>query len=271
LRPAYKEENFSHLHEPRLKGMRPMRKTVVLAKINDLSPAGYVSPTIWSIPHDRPSLDFPHRSEARFAFSPGQACGRFEFHGADRIMRLPLWAMRLMHRSRLSRSRLKGGWIHSRLGDRILDKKLWSPTRESLARAWLVGFPITVMPFLPAQSLFAVIAALCVRGNLLLCIALQFLSTPLTAPVHLPACYFVGELVRGTNPAAVWRHISTAPRDLFTREGVISLYLGAFVIGIIGGCLGYAIIIKTWRDRIRPPRPIYIPPGGVSAENRPDL
>lgn len=164
-------------------------------------------------------------------------------------MRLPLWALRLMHRSRLSRSRLKGGWIHSWLGDRILDKKLWRPTHESLARAWLVGFPITVMPFLPAQSLFAVIAALCVRGNLLLCIALQFLSTPLTAPVQLPACYFVGELIRGVNPVKAWSHISSQPRDLFTREGAISLYLGAFAIGIIGGCLGYAIIRKTWRDK----------------------
>ncbi|MBE7538035.1 MAG: DUF2062 domain-containing protein [Bryobacterales bacterium] len=169
-------------------------------------------------------------------------------------MKLPLWALRLMHRSRLSRSRLKGGWIHSRLGDRILDKKLWRPTHESLARAWLVGFPITVVPFLPAQSLFAVIAALCVRGNLLLCIALQFLSTPLTAPVQLSACYFVGELVRGMNPAQVWRHVASHPREVFTREGVISLYLGAFVIGIIGGCLGYAIIRKVWREKPRPQR-----------------
>lgn len=174
---------------------------------------------------------------------------------ADHTMKLPLWVLRLMHRSRLSRSRLKGGWIHSWLGDRILDKNLWRPTHESLARAWLVGFPITIIPFLPAQSLFATIAALCVRGNLMLCIALQFLSTPLTAPVHLPACYFVGELVRGVNPAKAWRHISAHPRELFTREGVISLYLGASVIGIIGGCLGYAILRKTWREKSRPRQP----------------
>lgn len=163
--------------------------------------------------------------------------------------------MRLMHRSRLSRSRLRGGWIHSWLGDRILDKKLWRPTHESLARAWLVGFPITVVPFLPAQSLFAVIAALCVRGNLLLCIALQFLSNPATMTVHLPACYFMGELVQGKNPGVVFRHLKAAPRDLFTREGIVSLYLGAFVIGIVGGAVGYAIIRKTWREKTRPRRP----------------
>ena len=74
-------------------------------------------------------------------------------------MRLPLWALRLMHRSRLSRSRLRGGWIHSRFGDRILDKALWRPTRESLARAWLVGFPITIL-----LGLFILITSIRTQG-----------------------------------------------------------------------------------------------------------
>ncbi|HYP15630.1 MAG TPA: DUF2062 domain-containing protein [Opitutus sp.] len=152
-----------------------------------------------------------------------------------------------MHRRRMSRTRLRGGLLHSWLGDRLLDKALWRPTRESLARAWLVGFPITIVPFLPGQTLFACIAALFVRGNLLLCILLQFLSTPLTAPVHLPACFFVGELVRGRNFAVVWRHISSAPRDLLSGDAAVSLYLGAVVLGALGGAIGYAVIQHTWR------------------------
>lgn len=143
---------------------------------------------------------------------------------------------------------MHGGFLHSWLGDRLLEKALWSPTRESLARAWLIGFPITVMPFLPFQTLFAAVAALFIRGNLMLCIALQFLSSPVTAPVHLPACYFVGELVRGHRPGAVWQHLRDTPRDLLRGEAVISLYLGAFVIGILGGAAGYAVLQKTWRD-----------------------
>lgn len=162
-------------------------------------------------------------------------------------MKLPLWILRWMHRSRLSRSRLRGGRLHSWLGDRLLDRSLWRPTRESLARAWLVGFPITMVPLLPAQSLFACVAALFVRGNVLLCIALQFLSTPLTAPVHLPACYFVGELILGQNPAEVWRRATTAPSEVFTREAVGALYLGALVLGVLGGLAGYAVIRHTWR------------------------
>jgi uncharacterized protein (DUF2062 family) len=173
-------------------------------------------------------------------------------------MKLPMWTLRWLHRSRLSRSRLKGTFLHSWLGDRILNKDLWRPTPESLARAWLVGFPITMMPFLPAQSLLAVVAALLLRGNLLLAIALQYLSNPFTAPVHLPACYFVGELLRGHSPVAVWQHLQSTPMDLLTGGSVASLYSGAFALGILGGSLGYALIRSIWKH-----------PGGSRPKSRP--
>lgn len=155
---------------------------------------------------------------------------------------------------------MRGTFLHSWLGDRILEKGLWSPTRESLARAWLVGWPITVIPLLPGQSIFATIAALLVRGNLLLCVAIQFLSTPATAWFHLPACYFVGEVVRGANPATVWRQAWDSPGNLLTGHAAVSLYLGAVVIGIVGGALGYAIILGTWRDKPRRKRAATTPP-----------
>ena len=166
------------------------------------------------------------------------------------LVRLPYWILRWMHRQRLSRSRLKGTRLHSWLGDGLISKSLWQPTRGSLARAWLVGFPITVVPFLPGQSILACIAALFIRGNLLLCIALQFLSTPITAPLQLSTCYFVGEVARGASPAKVWREAKAAPKKvLFSAHAVTSLYLGAAIVGIIGGVAGYAIILQTWRDR----------------------
>ncbi len=174
-------------------------------------------------------------------------------------MRLPLWVLRWMHKKDFSRKRLRGGRLHGWFGDRLLVKELWLPTHTSLARAWLVGFPITVTPFLPAQSVFACIAALMVRGNLLLCIGLQFLSTPLTAPVHLPACYIVGELVRGRSPSNSWNGVTEDTWHLLTGDAVTSLYLGGVVIGLLGGVIGYAVLYHTWKKTLprstRPPFP----------------
>ncbi len=176
-------------------------------------------------------------------------------------MRMPLWVLRWMHRRRVSRRHLRGGLLHSWLGDRLLDKALWRPTRESIARGWLVAFPITVVPFLPGQLLFACLAALFVRGNVLLCIALQFLSNPATAPVQLPACYFVGEIVRGRSVSTVWQHVSSTPRDLLSGDAAVSLYLGAVVLGALGGAAGYAIIQGLWKKPVR--KDDIMPPGGV--------
>ena len=89
------------------------------------------------------------------------------------IMRLPLWAFRWLHRSGLSRKTLRGGFLHGRLGDRLLDRSLWLPKRTSLARAWLIGLPITTVPFLPFQSILAGILGFLARANLLLCIGLR--------------------------------------------------------------------------------------------------
>ncbi len=163
-------------------------------------------------------------------------------------MRLSLKAFRWFHRRQLSRKRMHGSFLHRRLGDRILDKALWKPTRESLARAWLIGFPITMVPFLPFQSLIAAAVALFFRGNLLLALAPQFLSSPLTAPVQLPACYFVGEVVRGRAIGDAWTEITSAPRHAFTGDAMTSLYLGAAILGLSIGLLGYGAIHGTWKD-----------------------
>mgnify|MGYP006172922597 CR=1 FL=1 len=47
-------------------------------------------------------------------------------------MRLPYWVLRLLHQQKLSRSRIRGGLLHSWLGDRILEanEKIVSTTGE---------------------------------------------------------------------------------------------------------------------------------------------
>lgn len=162
-------------------------------------------------------------------------------------MKLPLWMFRWLHRRRLTRHGMRGSRLHGWLGDRVLDRSLWAPTRESVARAWLVGFPITVVPFLPLQSVLAGAATLAVRGNLLLAIVLQFISNPFTAPVQISGCYLVGELGRGRAPSQVWHQIADTPSDLLTHDTLLSLYLGAVIVGTMGGALGYVFIRALWR------------------------
>jgi uncharacterized protein (DUF2062 family) len=150
--------------------------------------------------------------------------------------------IRLLHRWGISRSKLKGGFLHSKLGDRLLEKELWLPTRESFARAWLIGIPISIIPFLPGQSVLACSLGFWIRANIPVCFALQYLSNPATLPVHLPACYLVGELVRGGDLAVAWHRALENPMAFATGQFLISLYVGAVVLGIFLGVAGYGLI-----------------------------
>jgi uncharacterized protein (DUF2062 family) len=172
-------------------------------------------------------------------------------------MRLPLRAIRWLHQRSLSRRSLRGSFLHSKLGDRLLDKSLWMPSKSSIARAWLIGIPITTIPFLPAQSVIAGVCGFFGRANLILCIGLQFLSTPLTAPVHLPACYFVGRVIRGESPVETWHLLMQDPGRVWSSEALFSLYLGSIVLGPVVGLIGYGVIMTLWPEhlpRLRRPR-----------------
>lgn len=139
---------------------------------------------------------------------------------------------------------MRGGLLHSWLGDRLLDKALWRGTTESLARAWLIGFPVTIIPFLPVQSLIAAAIALFFRANLLVCIGLQFLSTPLTAPVHLPLCYVIGKVVLRESIRGSWEDLRANPWSLASGDNLRALYIGALVLGFTLGVAGYFITLK---------------------------
>jgi len=159
--------------------------------------------------------------------------------------------MRRLHRWGISRHKLRGGFLHSKLGDRILHRELWFPTRESLARAWLVGMPITMIPFLPLQSLIAIPVAFLVGANIPVTFLLQYLSNPATAVIQLPACYFVGSLLLGEPMGDTLRLIEHNPGAILSGHSVLALYLGSVVLGPLLGVLGYFLTHLIWRSAPR--------------------
>jgi uncharacterized protein (DUF2062 family) len=140
------------------------------------------------------------------------------------------WTMRRLHQWGLSRQKLRGGFLHTRLGDRFLEREIWIPSRQSLARAFLVGVPITMIPFLPLQSVFACGLALWLRANLPVTFLLQHLSNPLTAVIQLPLCYLTGRLILGADLSADWDLVWSDPMGIVSRGSLGALYLGAVVL-----------------------------------------
>jgi uncharacterized protein (DUF2062 family) len=168
-------------------------------------------------------------------------------------VKLSLSIHRWLHRKKLSRKSMRGGFLHSKLGDRILDKSLWRATPDSIARAWLIGMPVTMIPFLPGQSIIAALLGFTFRANLLVCIGLQYLSNLGTAVVQLPICFFVGRLVQGNSPATVWDEVaerdwkSVIEHPTSLARDLIPLFLGSIILGAAIGVIGYLLILNWGR------------------------
>ncbi|HEY0945052.1 MAG TPA: DUF2062 domain-containing protein [Opitutaceae bacterium] len=167
------------------------------------------------------------------------------------------WMIRRLHRWGVSRRKLRGGFLHSKLGDRILHRELWIPNRESFARAWLVGMVVTMIPFLPLQTVIACVIGFMVGANLPVCFILQYVSNPATAVVQLPASYVVGCFVLGRDVGAALHRVRTAPSSLLSGETFGVLLLGSIVLGLVFGLAGYFLTQLLWVDRVRkkPVRP----------------
>jgi uncharacterized protein (DUF2062 family) len=118
---------------------------------------------------------------------------------------------------------------------------------------------ITLIPFLPAQTLIACAIGLVLRANLPICFILQFLSSPATAVIHLPACYLVGCLILGNNVGQAFTQIKADPMSVVSLGSAGLLFVGALVLGMVIGGLGYFLIKITWKERVRKIRTVFKP------------
>jgi uncharacterized protein (DUF2062 family) len=130
------------------------------------------------------------------------------------------------------------------LGRRLHDPRLWSLNRRSASGAFGAGLFLMYMP--PSgQMLMAAGAAVVLRVNLPLSVALVWISNPLTIPPMFYFAYLVGSWILGTAPLGFdldswgdWRN---------WNDAMLPLGLGMLVCGTVCGTLGYFGLRGLWR------------------------
>lgn len=155
--------------------------------------------------------------------------------------------LRWLARRGISRRRLRGGFWHRVLGERLFAKSLWRMERDSIARGWIIGALAGSFPLGGVQWLLGVPTALLFRANLFVVAALICATNPLTIGFYYPFCFVVGCRVIGRPVADFhWEHWG----GLTFLDAGLPLLVGTMTVGGAIGTVGYAATYLFW-GRIR--------------------
>lgn len=132
------------------------------------------------------------------------------------------------------------------LGDLLHDPNLFHLNRHSVSLAFFVGIFIAFMP-IPGQMPLAAFAALLMRCNLPIAVALSWITNPITMPAIFFATYQLGRWLLGMPPILVSLELSW--EWLVNEFSLIwkPLLVGSLLCGVMFGGLGYITIQLFWR------------------------
>ncbi len=143
-------------------------------------------------------------------------------------------------------------------GTLLHDPNLWHLNRRSVAGAFAVGLFMAWVP-VPFQMLLAAAAAIPLRVNLPLSVALVWFSNPVTMPFLYPGAYFLGKWILGTPDVPFTFELSFE----WLANGFLAIWqpflFGCFVLGVFSAFVGYfgirilwrIHVIRSWKERAR--------------------
>ncbi len=136
---------------------------------------------------------------------------------------------------------------HLRLfGTLLHDPNLWHLNRRSASGAFAVGLFMAFVP-MPFQMIPAAAAAILLRVNLPISVALVWITNPFTMPPVFYFCYTLGAWLLETPVHAVefevsWEWASTELVRIWKP-----FLLGSFLVAAVCSALGYFGIRALWR------------------------
>ena len=131
-------------------------------------------------------------------------------------------------------------------GQPLLHPDLWHLGRNSVARAVSIGMFMAWVP-VPFQMVLAAGAAILMRCNLAVAVALVWVSNPVTMAPLFYAAHELGAWMLDRPPGDF--RIELSLRWLFEELGKVwePLLLGCFVLGLASAVLGQVLIRLVWR------------------------
>ncbi|HSG90689.1 MAG TPA: DUF2062 domain-containing protein [Pseudomonadales bacterium] len=131
-------------------------------------------------------------------------------------------------------------------GPRLAEPDLWHLNRRSVSTAFAVGLFLGFFP-VPGQMVIAAAAALWLRCNLPLSVALVWISNPVTIPPLFFFAYKLGAWVLQVPPEVT--HLPLSWDWLLARAEAIwaPLLVGSLICGLVAALIGFTTVHVLWR------------------------
>ena len=134
---------------------------------------------------------------------------------------------------------------HLRIFGKLLhDPNLWHLNRRSASGAFAVGLFVMYLPPL-GQMVIASAAAITLRVNLPISVALVWLTNPLTIPAMYYVAYWLGSRVLGRPPEAFEVEFWLEWRNWM--DVIMPLTVGSLICGALCSLAGYLTVQGIWR------------------------
>jgi uncharacterized protein (DUF2062 family) len=148
-------------------------------------------------------------------------------------------------------------------GDSLLKRRyLWSFKYEAVKPAFYAGWVLTLLPVMGAQTLIASILAIIFKANIMILVALQMISNPLTVGILWPFEYKVGEKFLKFLDASNQFGLNVTAREILGHGSIgykgacflkitLAIVIGAIILGYICGVIScYLYKYFTQRNAI---------------------
>lgn len=176
-----------------------------------------------------------------------KACARIIRALIGALDRLRLLMLRRFYKRYIPSHHLIREHKHLRMfGTRLHDPNLWHLNRRSAAGAMGTGVFVAFIP-IPGQMIIAAAAAIWLRVNLPLAVAMVWITNPFTMTPIFYSTYKVGTWMLGSKPRSFAFELSLS--WLLERIETVGLPLlvGSLTIGLLSGALVYVSVRIAWR------------------------
>jgi len=131
----------------------------------------------------------------------------------------------------------------------LQDPNLLHLNRRSVSGGFAVGLFMAWVP-VPFQMFLAAFAAIIIRVNLPISVALVWVTNPITMPPMFYFAYKIGAWTLGLPPRHV--HFELTWGWLSESLGAIwePFLLGCLITGVVSSLLGYLIVNRMWRAHV---------------------